>query len=55
MITRFFDDVIFREEDVIFHQSCLPGDSVDLYLKVEDSVEVFVVRVGEKPLKEGDK
>lgn len=54
MVTRFFNDVIFREEDVIKHGSFLPGDLIEYADIADEPCELFLVRVGEELKKEGE-
>lgn len=54
MITRFFNDIIFREEDVLQNRTLLPGDRLNLSYFATECTEVFIVRVGEEIKEEGE-
>lgn len=48
MITEFFDDIIFRREDVLDEFRLSPNEGDDFYLSYDEDVVIFVVRTGEK-------
>lgn len=53
MVTEFFDDIIFRKEDVLEEYRFLPGDCEDILFKFDEEVVVYAVRLGRNPMEEG--